>query len=68
MHCDLCRNHATWEQTVFRGTQPVKVHLCETHKAQVQPEDQLAKIKGLQDKAAKLAAMDAFLASLGKKF
>lgn len=68
MHCDLCRNHATWEHTVFRGAQPVKVHLCDSHKAQVRPEDQLAKIKSIQDKAAKQAAVDAFLAAVGKKF
>jgi len=67
MHCDLCQNHASWEHTLFKGTLPVRVHLCDDHRAKVGVEQHLAKIKSSHDKMAKQAAVDAFLAAVGKK-
>ena len=65
MRCIVCGNHATWERTVFKGTEPTRVRLCEGCQAKVQAEDRIAQIKAAPDKDAKIAAIDDFLKELG---
>jgi hypothetical protein len=66
MICTVCKKHATEEHTVFRGTSPVTLKLCAECSAAKGVGTQLAAIKGTHDKAAKAAAVDALLLSVGK--
>jgi hypothetical protein len=63
----MCGGHATFEHTVFRGTSPVKVRLCEPCSQKANATDHLAKIKAAPDHAAKSAAVESFLQIVGKK-
>ncbi|MGQ0615094.1 MAG: hypothetical protein ACT4PV_15285 [Planctomycetaceae bacterium] len=66
MHCNMCKTHATFEHTFFRGTEPVKVHLCSECMRKVDAQGHVSKIKSATDKTAKRAAVDAFLKMVGK--
>jgi uncharacterized protein YlaI len=64
--CIVCKKHATFEHTIFKGTSPVKVCLCPECTEKSGAEAHIAKIKGTHDKAAKHAAVDEFLKAVGK--
>jgi sulfur relay (sulfurtransferase) complex TusBCD TusD component (DsrE family) len=66
MICNVCKKHATEEHTVFRGTSPVTLKLCAECSAARGVAGHLATIKGTHDKAAKAAAVEALLHSVGK--
>jgi hypothetical protein len=66
MICMVCHKHANFEHTLFRGTSPVPVRLCDACKGQVDADGHLAKIKGAPDKVAKKAAVEAFLTAVKK--
>ncbi len=66
MRCMMCHQHATFEHTVFQGTSPVKVRLCEPCAGKVDATGQLAKIKAAPDHASKNAAVAVFLKAVGK--
>jgi protein-arginine kinase activator protein McsA len=61
MRCIMCGAHATFTHTLFTGTTPHKVNLCDPCAQKSQASDHMAKIKAAPDKAAKGAAVDAFL-------
>ena len=65
MRCIVCGGHSTWERTVFKGTEPTRVRLCDACRAKVHAEEQIARIKAAPDKDAKIEAVDAFLTELG---
>jgi hypothetical protein len=66
MRCIMCGGHANFEHTVFRGTNPVKIRLCDPCAQKAQASDHLAKIKAAPDHAAKTAAVEQFLKVVGK--
>ena len=66
MRCIMCGNHATFTHTLFKGTAPVKVNLCEPCVQKAHANDHMAKIKAAPDHAAKGAAVDSFLKAVGK--
>jgi protein-arginine kinase activator protein McsA len=66
MRCILCGNHATFTHTLFKGTTPHKVNLCDPCAQKAQAADHMAKIKAASDHAAKGAAVETFLKALGK--
>ena len=45
MRCIVCGGHATWERTVFKGTEPTRVRLCDACQAKVQADTRIARIK-----------------------
>ena len=66
MRCILCNDHATFEHTVFQGTVPVKVRLCEPCAEKIDADHHLSTIKAAPDHAAKNAAVESFLKAVGK--
>jgi hypothetical protein len=66
MRCILCGGHATFTHTLFKGSTPHKVNLCDPCAQKSQARDHLAKIKAAPDHATKGAAVDQFLKALGK--
>jgi protein-arginine kinase activator protein McsA len=66
MRCTMCGSHATFTHTLFKGTAPVKVNLCDPCAQKSRANEHLAKIKAAHDHAAKGAAVDQFLAAIGK--
>ena len=66
MICIVCKKHATFDHTVFRGPSPVKVTLCGECSDKTGAEGLLAKIKTAPDKPAKHAAVDEFLKAVGR--
>ena len=66
MICTVCKKHATFEHTVFKGMNPVKVTLCSECSQKTGAEEHLAAIKGAAHGDAKHAAIDAFLKAVGK--
>jgi len=65
MRCVMCGSHATWEKTVFKGTEPTRIRLCESCQSKVQADDRIARIKAAPDHDAKLAEVDRFLKDVG---
>lgn len=66
MRCIMCGAHATFIHTLFKGTTPHKVNLCDPCAQKSQANDHMAKIKATHDKDAKGAAVESFLRALGK--
>ena len=66
MRCMLCKGHATFDQTVFQGTAPTTVRLCNDCASKVNAQEHMAQIKGAQGHDAKTQAVSAFLKKLGK--
>jgi len=66
MICNVCKKHANFEHTVFRGISPVKVTLCGECSTRTGAEAFLAKIKDAPDKPSKHAAVDEFLKAVGR--
>ena len=66
MRCILCGGHATFSHTLFKGTTPHKVNLCDPCAQKSNASERMAKIKAAHDHAAKGAAVDEFLAAIGK--
>lgn len=66
MRCTMCGGHATLNQTVFKGTAPTTVRLCDPCAQKVDAREHLAAIKGAPDHSAKTAAIDRFLKAVGK--
>jgi hypothetical protein len=64
--CGICKKHASFEHTVFKGMSPVKVTLCPECAQKAGAEAHIEKIKSTKDKAAKHAAVDEFLKAVGK--
>ena len=65
MRCVICKDHATFEHTVFKGTEPVKVRLCDACASKVEAEKHLSLIKDAPDHSAKNAAVEGFLKIVG---
>ena len=65
MRCKMCGGHATWEHTVFKGTEPTRIRLCEPCKQKIQADEKLAVIKAAPDHDSKAAAVDSLLSELG---
>ena len=66
MRCIMCSAHATFEHTVFEGTTPTKVRLCDGCASKVDADRHLAAIKGASDHTAKSEAVSEFLKVVGK--
>lgn len=66
MICIVCKKHATFDHTFFRGPTPHKVTLCGECETKTGAHDHIAKIKGAPDKAAKHAAVEEFLKAVGR--
>jgi uncharacterized protein YlaI len=66
MICIVCKKHATFEHTVFKGTSPVRVLLCPDCVAKTGAEAHVTAMKSAPDKAAKHAAQDALLKAVGR--
>jgi hypothetical protein len=66
MICIVCKKHATFDHTLFKGASPVKVALCPECVAKTGAETHLAAIKGAADRNARHAAVDAFLKVVGR--
>ena len=62
--CMKCRSHATFNHTVFQGTAPTTIKLCDDCAAQIDAEGHLANIKSAADHDAKTQAVDDFLAAV----
>ena len=62
--CMKCSSHATFNHTVFQGTAPTTIKLCEDCAAQVDAEGRLASIKDAPDHATKDKAVADFLAAV----
>ena len=62
--CQRCKSHATFTHTVFRGTTPTTIKLCDSCAEAVGVRDRLADIKSAPDHDAKTAAVDALLSAL----
>jgi len=67
MRCIMCGGHATFTHTLFKGTTPHKVNLCDPCAQKAKATDHMAHIKAAPDKDAKGAAVDEFLKELGGK-
>ena len=66
MICIVCRKHATFDHTLFRGASPVHVTLCGECATKTGADGHLEKIKSSADKTAKHAAVDEFLKAVGR--
>lgn len=66
MRCVMCTEHATWEHTVFKGTAPTKVRLCEDCAGKVGADGHLERIKAAPDHETKDQAVGEFLSAVGK--
>jgi len=65
MPCVMCKGTATFKHTVFRGTTPQVVKLCQPCADKVRAEERLRQIKETVGHDAKMAAVDDFLNSVG---
>ena len=66
MICIVCKKHATFDHTVFRGPSPVKITLCPDCTTTTGADTHLAAMKSAPDKVAKHAAVDALLKAVGR--
>ena len=66
MRCIMCQQHASFEHTVFQGTSPTTVRLCDSCATQVDATGHLAKIKSAPDHDAKSSAVAEFLKVVGQ--
>ncbi len=66
MRCIMCGGHAIFDHTVFQGTTPVKVRLCDTCGDKVDIQKHLSLIKDASDHAAKTSAVEELLKVVGK--
>lgn len=66
MRCMLCHGRAVFERTVFHGTSPTTVRLCEPCGVKVDVAGHLEKIHAADSHDAKTAAVGDLLAALGK--
>ena len=61
MRCNVCHGHAVYQRTVFHGTAPMTVKLCEPCADRVGLVDHMHAIAIADDHAAKTAAVDALV-------
>ncbi len=66
MRCRMCGKHANFSHTVFRGTTPTTVRLCDGCREQTRAEEHIAAIKAASDRDAKSVAVGEFLKVLGE--
>ncbi len=66
MRCMMCGQHATFDHSVFQGTAPTTVRLCDGCTDKVDAPGHLEKIKTAADHDAKSAAVAEFLKAVGK--
>ena len=66
MICIVCKKHATFDHTVFKGPSPIKVTLCPDCTTTTGAEGHIAAMKSATDKVAKHAAVDALLKAVGR--
>ena len=66
MICIVCKKHASFEHTIFKGTSPVRVTLCPECVQKTGAETHLSAIKSATHGDAKHAAVDAFLKAVGR--
>ena len=66
MRCMLCHEHASFERTVFQGTSPTTVRLCEPCAVKVDVSGHLESIHAADNHDAKNAAVAKFLAAVAE--
>jgi len=66
MRCMMCGGHATFNQTVFKGTAAYPVRLCDPCASKAHATEHMAKIKGAADHERKTEAVEEFLKVVGK--
>ncbi len=62
--CMRCRAHATFNHTVFQGTSPTTIKLCDECATSLGADGHIAAIKSASDHEAKNQAVTAFLAAV----
>ena len=62
--CMRCKAHATFNHTVFQGTSPTTIKLCDDCATSLGAEGHLEAIKGASDHEEKNRAVTAFLAAV----
>jgi hypothetical protein len=62
----MCRGTAGFKSTVFRGTVPTTVKLCNDCASKIRAEEHMQKIKAAIGHDAKMAAVDEFLTAVGQ--
>jgi hypothetical protein len=65
MPCVMCKKTVTFKSTVFRGTSPTTIKLCDECATKVRAEQRIQEIKAAPNHDAKMAAIDEFLSELG---
>jgi len=66
MLCMVCHKHATFQQTVFRGTEPTHIKLCEPCGTTVDINGRLDAIGSAESHEAKNERVNELLKALGK--
>ena len=64
MRCNVCHGHVVFERTVFQGTAPKTVRLCEPCADKLDVLGHLDAIKGAADHEAKTAAVAGFISAV----
>ncbi len=64
MLCNVCRQRAQVERTVFHGVTPRTIRLCQPCADRVELVDHMHRISGAGDHAAKTAAVDDLVAAV----
>jgi hypothetical protein len=64
MRCNVCHGPVAFERTVFQGTKPTTIRLCEPCADKIDVLGHLDRIKGAADHAAKTEAIDGLLSAV----
>ena len=64
MRCIVCHGSVVFERTVFRGTAPTTIRLCENCAEKVDVHSHVERIKEAHDHASKDAAVAGFVAAV----
>jgi hypothetical protein len=64
MRCNVCHGPVVFERTVFRGTQPTTIRLCDPCSDKVGVHGHVEAIKAAADHAAKDAAVADFISAV----
>ena len=66
MRCMLCHGRGVFERTVFKGTSPTTVRLCEPCAEKVNVMGHFERIKAAGDHETKTQAVEELLTALGQ--
>jgi hypothetical protein len=64
MRCNVCHGHVVFERTVFEGTAPKTVRLCEPCADSIDVMSHLDAIKAAPNHEAKTAAVSGFITAV----